>query len=381
MKKILDKHGLSITKEMKKPMRRMLMALALLFGVLLVYHIFKGLMIKKYMTAGIPPVTVSAMKATAETWEPLIIASGSVKAYEGVMVTTQIAGMVSGIYFEPGKEVRQNELLIQLEDSTEVAQLRALEAQAALARINLNRDRAQFDIKAVSEAVLDTDIANVKNTQALVDQQRSIVDKKAIKALFTGRLGVRLVNLGQFLNPGDKVVSLQRLNPIYINFNLPQQQVVKIKIGQPIIFISDAFPKQIFKGKITTINPMVDDETRNGVVEATVLNPEGLLLPGMYGKVEVHLGQAYQQITVPQTAISYNAYGQIVYIIRDKIANQSFVKVGETRGDQIAVLQGIEVGDWVVTSGQMKLRNGSSVIVNNTVEPSNNPAPRPLNET
>lgn len=214
MKQILVKNGLNVTPEMRKPMRWMLIIVAVLFGLVFAWQLFKNVMMKKYMSAGMPPATVTALKATLKPWDPKIIASGSVKAVEGVMVTTQIDGMVSEILFEPGAQVQQDQPLIQMHDSTETAILRSLEANADLARITLTRDRAQFDIKAVSQATLDTDVANVKYTQAQVDQQQSTVNKKRIKAPFSGRLGVRLVNLGQFLKPGDNIVTLQRLDPI-----------------------------------------------------------------------------------------------------------------------------------------------------------------------
>lgn len=391
---------LTVTPEMKKPMIKMLIGLGILFGGILAYQLFKNHMMKKYILGGgAPPVTVSALKATEETWDPRLVASGSIRAMEGVNVTTQITGMITDIHFQPGAEVKKDQPLLQLSSTTEIAQLHALEAAAELARINLTRDKAQFEIQAVSQSIVDTDLANVKNTQAQVDQQQSILDKKSIKAPFSGRLGIRLVNLGQFLNPGDSIVSLQRLDPIYVDFYLPQHQFVQARVGHEVRLVTDAFPGKVFKGKITTLNPIVDDTSRNGLVEATIANPKLQLLPGMFGTVEVHLDKPFQQITVPQTTITYNAYGEIAYIIREAeeqdkgkrknkdkskeptlIAHQTFVKVGETRGDQIAVLSGIKAGDLVVTSGQMKLRNGSKVIINNTVEPANNPSPKLADE-
>ena len=267
----LDKGPLAMTPAMKKPMIRMLIGVGILFGLIFGFHAFKGLMIRKYIaSAAAPAVTVSAMKATNEMWDPTITASGSIRAMEGVEVTTQISGMVSGIYFEPGAEVKQHQLLIQLNNTTELAQLHQFQAAAELARLTYARDQAQFEIQAVSQATIDTDVANLKSATAQVDQQQSILDKKSITAPFSGRLGVRLVNLGQFLNPGDAVVSLQRLDPIFVDFYLPQQQLAKTRVGQMVTLISDAFPDQVFKGKITTINPEVDNSSRNGLVQATI---------------------------------------------------------------------------------------------------------------
>lgn len=388
----LDKESpLRITPVMKKPMIKMLVGLAILFAIVFGYQAFKNLMIKRYIKKGSDPaVTVSATAAQISQWLPRLIASGSVRAIEGVEVTTQIAGMVTGVHFTPGSMVTKGDLLIQLDDSSEVAQLHVNQAARDLARINLKRDKAQFKISAVSQATIDSDVANLKSSQAQVDYQQSIVNKKAIKAPFSGRVGVRQVNLGQYLNPGDGITSLQRLDPIYVDFYLPQQELVKTKIGQVVTLSSDAFPNQVFKGKITTINPVVDDPTRNGLVEATVPNPKHQLLPGMFGTVEVIVGQYYEQLTVPQAVISYNAYGEIAFLIKETEkdkdgkpvlrAQQTFVTAGKTRGDQVAILKGIKAGEMVVTSGQMKLKHNSKVVINNDIQPKNDQNPKPPNE-
>lgn len=392
MKMKLDENSpLRIKPEMKKPMKKMLIGLGILFAVVFGYQAFKNVMMKRYIGKMIdPPITVSTQKVVYAQWLPKIVASGSVRSIEGVEVTTQIAGMVNGIYFTPGSRVEKGAMLIKLDDSTEVAQLHQYEAARDLAKINLKRDQAQFKISAVSQATIDTDVANLKEAQAQVDYQQSIVNKKSIRAPFAGRLGVRQVNLGQYLNPGDGVVTLQRLDPIYVDFFLPQQELVETKVGQVVTLKCDAFPKTVFKGKITTINPTVNDPTRNGLVEATVANPDYQLLPGMFGTVEVITGQPYEQLTIPQAAVSYNAYGEIAYVIRDDgkdksgkpilKAQQTFVRVGKTRGDQVAVLKGIEAGDEIVTSGQMKLKNNAKVTINNSVQPYDNPNPKPPNE-
>jgi len=333
-----------------------------------------------------PPITVSAMQVQEDTWQFRLQATGSLTTYNGIYVTPEIPGMVKDVIFEAGAKVNKGDPLIELNADTEKAQLAALEAQAELAKITYERDLKQFNVKAVSKAVLDTDEADLKNKKAQVAQQATIVEKKHIRAPFKGRLGIALVNVGQFLNPGDKIVSLQDLEHIYVNFHLPQQDLQHIAINQEVSLTVDGIKDSIFKGKITTINPDVDVATRNVEVQALMPNPQEQLLPGMYGLVEVNVGKPGEFLTLPQAAVSYNPYGDIIYVLTEQgkdandqtlyIANQRFVTLGETRGDQIQVLKGIEKGDLVVTSGQLKLKNGSVVIINNSVIPPNSANPQ-----
>lgn len=360
----------------KKPMTIMLIAVGVLFGSIFAYQIFKAKMIKQYLSkSSVKIVTVSTTEAKMQNWQPTILATGSLRATLGVDITTELAGMVREIYFKPGDRIKKNMPILKLNDDTEVSQLQVNQAAAQLAKITYDRDKAQFDIKAVSQATLDTDITNLKSQLALVAQQQSIVAKKNIQAPFSGRLGVCLVYPGQYLNPGDKIATLQQLDPIYVDFFVPQQELVRIKTGQSVKLKIDSYPKEVFSGKITTIDPKVEVTTRNVRVEATLNNPKELLLPGMFGQVEIDTGLINRYITVPQNAISFNSYGEIVYLVqetgKDKngkpsyIAKQSFVEVGDTRDNQIAVLKGIKEGDQVVTSGQLKLKNGSPIIINN----------------
>ncbi len=377
---------------MARRMIIMLIGVGLLFGLIFGYQFFKSFMMKKYMAeAGASAtVTVSTMKASPEAWQNRIRAAGSLRAVRGVDVTTELAGLVRTIQFTPGANVKQGQQLVKLNDDAEVAQLHSLEASAELARITYERDKAQYAVQAVSKQVVDNDAGNLKSLIAQVEQQRATVAKKNITGPFSGRLGINYVNPGQYVNVGDKIVTLQTLDPIYIDFYLPQQELVNIRVGQTITAVCDTYPGKTFTGKITTINPIVDTATRNVQVEATVANPKQLLLPGMFATVEVTTGKPQNYLTLPQTAISYNPYGNIAYIVREQGKNkkgepiltvtQTFVSVGSTRGDQVAITKGINEGDIVVVAGQLKLKNGSHVKINNTVMPKNNPDPKPLDE-
>lgn len=370
---------------MRKRMRIMLISVGILGAILLSYQIFKSHMIKKIMAAGVQPQVVSATEVKYAWWQPRIKATASLRAVRGVDVTTEMAGTVRKIHFTPGSEVKESALLVELNIDADVARLHSLEAAAELAKTTYDRDKAQYEIRAVSKAVLDTDAADLKSKQAQVAEQAAMIAKKVIRAPFAGRLGVNYVNPGQYVNPGDKIVTLQTLDPIYIDFYVPQQQLVRLSVGQSVAITTDTYPGQTFLGKITTIDPKVDPATRNVQVEATIANAKHQLLPGMYSTAEVNTGAPKRYLTLPQTAVSYNPYGEIIYIIKqtgkDKkgqpilTVTQNFITVGEARGDQVAILKGLKEGDKVVTAGQMKLKNGSQVIINNAVVPSNNPAP------
>jgi len=386
-----NKNQTEMKHQNKRRMIKMLIGVGILFGLIFIYKLVGLLLFKHYMAANaVPTISVSAMKVSSSEWQPVIKASSSLRAIRGVNVTTELAGMVRTIYFKPGATVNSGTLLVQLNADSDIAQLHALQASAALAVITYTRDKAQYAVHAVSKQTVDTDAANVKNLNAQVAQQVAIVNKKTIRAPFTGRLGINQVNPGQFLNPGDAIVTLQTLHPIYADFFVPQQALARLKVGQQVILTSDSFPGRNFYGKVTTINPAVDVNSRNVEVEATIANPKSELTPGMFATAEVYTGKAEPHLTLPMTAVSFNPYGEIVYIINqtgtDKKGQaimtvmQSFVTTGETRGDQVAITRGIKAGDLVVTSGQLKLKNGSRVAINNSIVPSNNPAPNAPNE-
>jgi len=374
-------------------MKRMIIMLAivgLLFGAIFGFQAFKAKKIKEFMSAmKMPPAKVTAMKAELQDWQPRLEAVGSLRAVHGVDVTSEIAGLVRDVRFASGDEAKEGQLLVQLNADADAAQLRALEAEAELARTVYERDKAQFAIQAVSQAVLDADAANLKSKEAQVAQQAAVVEKKAIRAPFDGRLGINAVNLGQYINPGDKIVTLQSLDPIYADFTLPQQELARLKIGQTVTATTDSYPGRAFGGTITAINPKVDPETRNVQLEATIPNPKHALLPGMYVSVTVEAGKPAPYLTLPQTSVTYNPYGESVYVVEESkgpdgkpllTAKQTFVTVGETRGDQVAILTGIKPGEMVVTSGQLKLKNGSAVIIDNSIQPSNDASPAPVDE-
>ena len=373
---------------MTKRMLAMLIGVGLLFGGIFAYKAFVSYQVKKSMSAAqAPPVAVTTIKAAYTSWQPQLKAVGSLRAVRGVDVTSEIAGLVQTINFNSGQEVTEGQMLVQLNADADTALLHSLEAAADLANTVYERDRKQYEVQAVSKATLDADAADLKVKRAQVTQQAAIVEKKSIRAPFAGRLGISTVNPGQYINPGDKVVTLQSLDEIYTDFYLPQQELSHIARGQAVVVSSDTYPGRTFIGKITAINPAVDQSTRNFQVEATVNNPKHELLPGMYASVEVKSGAAQRYLTLPQTAVTYNPYGETVFIVEESgkgpdgkpilIARQTFVTVGPTRGDQVAVLKGINEGDTVVTSGQLKLKNGSRVIINNQIRPTNEAAPRP----
>lgn len=369
-----------------KRMRKMLILVGILFGGIFIYKGIASLMLRYFiLSSGAPVINVSAMKAEYEFWQPQISAAGSLRAIRGVNVTTELAGLVQTIYFTPGASVEQNTLLVQLNAISDIALLHSLEANAELAKVTYLRDKAQYAAKAVSKQTLDTDAANLKSLRAQVAQQAATVAKKTIRAPFAGRLGISAINPGQYLNPGDTIVMLQTIDPIYADFFVPQQALARIKVGQLVTITTDTFPGKSFTGKITTINPAVDTSTRNVGVEATIANPEAKLAPGMFATVTVNTDAPQRYLTLPQTAISFNPYGELIYVIKENgqdkkgksilTASQVFVETGETRGDQIAVLKGLKDGEQVVTSGQLKLKNGSRVAINNSVVPPNNPTP------
>ena len=345
-------------------------------------------MMRRYLAKmGAPAMTVSTMKVEESLWQPTLKAVGSLRTHLGVNVTTELAGMVQKIYFTPGSMVEKGTVLVQLNAGTELGQLHSLQAQVELAKITYNRDKAQYAAHAVSKQTVDADEWNLKNLQAQVDQQAATAEKKTLRAPFSGQLGINNVYPGQYLNVGDTVTNLQSLDPIYADFYLPQQTLEQLKVGQMVAVVIDTFPKKTFKGKITTIQPIVDDSTRNVLVEATLDNPDFLLKPGMFAHVEVNVGAEQKYITLPQSAISFNPYGDIVYLVKKSdqkdsnnqpilTANQIFVTVGDKRGDQVTVLKGLKAGDTVVTSGQLKLRNGSHIQVNNKIQPSNEASPK-----
>lgn len=369
----------------------MLVLVGLVLGAIFGFISFKGRMVKQFMTAsGEPSQTVSTITTGMMEWLPKLEAVGTLRAVHGVDLSAEVSGLVSAIYFKQGDQVKTGDILLQIRADDEQAKLKSLVAVAQLARITYKRSQAQFNVMAISRQTLDNDRINLEIAQANVVTQQALLDKKKVRAPFAGRLGMRVVDPGQYLEPGAPIATLQALDPIFIDFFLPQQALASLKIGQIVTLVSDAYPGIEFNGEISVINPKIDVSTRNLQVRASLKNPEQKLLPGMYATVNIATGDAQRHITIPRTAIAFNPYGATVYIV-DKsgkdakgnaqlIARQSFVTTGESRGDQIAVLKGINEGDEVVTSGQIKLHNGSPIIIDNSVQPSNNAAPQPIDQ-
>ncbi len=365
----------------------MLMAVAVVFGGIFGFQAIKASMIKKFMTAiGSPPQTVSAVKVGYGEWQPKLEAIGSLRAVLGADLSLEVAGVVDTITFNSGDDIEQGKLLLKLRAGDDVAKLESLRAVAQLNEIIYERDQKQFKMQAVSQATLDTDAANLKNAKAQVAQQQAILDKKFLRAPFDGHLGIRAVDLGQYLSAGTTIVTLQALDPIFVDFFVPQQSVDQVRLSQTVTVKVDAFRGQTFTGEISALNPKVDSGSRNVEIRATLQNPEHKLLPGMYATVDIAAGAPQSYLTLPQTAITYNPYGDTVYVVDSKagdapgkpphlIARQTFVTTGPTRGDQVAVLKGIDEGDLIVTAGQIKLHNGSTILIDNSITPTADAAP------
>jgi membrane fusion protein, multidrug efflux system len=333
-----------------------------------------------------PPEAVTTIKAGQESWEQVLSAIGTVTAVHGVTVSADLSGLVGRITFESGQAVREGDVLLQLDTRQEHAQLRATEARLELARLNFERAQGLRQEGVVSQADYDSAVAARDQAEANVGEIRATIERKTIRAPFSGVLGIRQVNLGQFLNGGDPIVPLQSLDRVHVDFAVPQQDLPHIKVGGGVRVTTDGAPDATFHGTITAIDSVVDTATRNGLVQATLENPGHRLRPGMFVKAEVVLPTKSDVVSLPASAIRYAPYGDSVFIVEDlkgpkgesyRGVRQQVVKVGSARGDQIAVLSGVSPGQEVVTSGVFKLRNGAAVVVNNEVQPGNNPAPEP----
>jgi len=378
-----------MTKRLVSRMVIMVVCVVALVGILAFIKFSQFQKFKAQMATPPPPVVVTAMKAQTQEWQPQLDGVGSLRAVRGVDVTTEIAGLVRSVNFKSGQEVKAGAVLVQLNADSDISQLHSLQAAADLAETVLHRDQQQLAADVIAKAQVDFDNADLKSKRAQVAGQQAVIAKKTIRAPFAGRLGITLVNPGQYLNPGDKVVSLQTIDPIYADFYLPQQQISGISIGQKVTVTNDAYTGQAFVGKITATDSKVDTNTRNVQIEATIQNAKHELLPGMFARAAVDSGERRAYLTLPQTAITYNPYGATVFVAEgggatDKSGNatlharQVFVTTGATRGDQVAIVKGIEAGTLVVTSGQLKLKNGTPLKIDNSVQPLDaaNPTPQ-----
>ena len=374
-----------------KPRRRgIVIAIALLVTICVFAFGIKALQIGKMMSTPqtMPPTTVSSVSVKAEDWAPRLTAVGSVSAVQGAVVSAELAGVVSEINFENGGEAKKGEVLMKLDASQEEALLRSAEAEAQLAQTDLERSRDLAMKKVVSSAELDSAQSKFRRLNAVVDQVRSSIAKKTLIAPFDGQLGIRQVNVGQMINAGQQVVPLTSLDPVFADFALPQQYLGQLTPGLEVHVTTDAIPGRVFNGKLTAINSMVDSSTRNITLQATLDNSDHALRPGMFAKAEVMLPEKHKTLVVPGSAISYAPFGDSVFVIEKKkdektgkesqVIRQQFVRVGEGRGDLVAITQGLKAGETIVSTGVFKLRNGMSVTINNDLAPNPQVNPHPI---
>ncbi|MET0332598.1 MAG: efflux RND transporter periplasmic adaptor subunit [Dyella sp.] len=333
------------------------------------------------------PLTVSAATVQPSEWQSRIKAYGQVRAEQGADLSLEIAGIVDSIGFKSGEDVTAGTVLLRLRSDDDPAKLAALQANEALWATNVARDRKQFDAQAISRATLDLDEANLRNFRAQVAAQRAVMEEKVLRAPFSGRIGIRQVDRGQYLIPGTPVVNLQALDPIYIDFNVSQQQLGPIKPGQSVDVSIDSYPNQVFHAKVQASDSHVDIGNRMASVRASLGNSDHKLIPGMFAVVRLAMDAPRQVLTVPLTAISFNPYGDYVYVLGAassggdaRVANMRVVKLGEREGEQVVVLDGLKTGETVVTAGQIKLRSGSTVQVNNQIQPASERHPHAVDE-
>ena len=352
----------------------------------------KGLQISKMMAAAKamtpPPQTVSSAEVREENWAPVLLAIGSVSAVQGAIIAAELGGVVSEIKFENGGVAKKGDVIMKLDASQEEALLRSAEAEAELARTDLERTQGLASQKVVSKAELDAAESKFRRLTAIVDQMRSNIRKKTLVAPFDGHVGIRQVNVGQMINAGQQVVALTSLDPVYVDFALPQQHLAQLSQGLEVRVRSDAVPGREFKGKLTAINSMVDTVTRNVSVQATLENADHVLRPGMFAKAEVVLPEKSSALVIPGSAVSYAPYGDSVFVIEKKtdektgketqVIRQQFVRIGEARGDFVSVTEGLKARETVVGTGVFKLRNGMAVTINNDLAPKPQVNPTPV---
>lgn len=372
---------------MKKRLFLMIVAIAVFItaiGAVKYGQIKKGM--AQQMGYQPPPEAVTTVVAKSEQWPSTLAAIGTVSAVHGVTVSADLPGIVERIAFESGQAVRQGDLLVQLDTRQEQAQLAAAQAQLELSGLNLDRMQKLVDTQIGAQADLDSKKAENKAAEGRVGEIRATISRKTIRAPFSGVLGIRQVNLGEYLQGGSPIVPLQSLQPIYVNFSVPQQEIGRMSVGAELR-VTSSESKAVSIGKVTAVDSVIDPATRNIAVQATLGNQDGKLHPGMFVEASMVLGKATEAITIPASSILHAPYGDSVYVVAElkddksgktyKGVRQQFVKVGPGRGDQVAIVSGVKSGDEVVTSGVFKLRNGAAVLVNNTTQPGNNPAPKP----
>ncbi|MGB5092514.1 MAG: efflux RND transporter periplasmic adaptor subunit [Parvibaculum sp.] len=385
---------------MTKRMIYMLMTVAVVFGLIFGWVALRSYFIKNYI-AGMSDQaqTVATVKAEVTSWRENVRAVGTLSALRGTEIAAEVAGIVTKINFEAGQNVKAGDVLVELRADSDIAKLNSLKATMDLAQRNYARSAELLKKGNVSKATYDNQLSAYNAAKANVAEQQALVDKKVIRAPFEGVVGIKRVDIGQYVNAGVDLVTLQQLDPIHIDLLMPQQQLASIKTGVDVALTSDVYPGEQFTGKITGIDPKVDPDTRNFRVQATIGNKDRKLMPGMFASVEITVGEPHSYVTLPQTALTYNAYGETLFVVVPAKpaegqseapkeedgsprleAIQKFVTVGETRGDQVAILKGIKEGEIVVNGGQLKLKNGSHVVINNDVTMPNEAAPQVTDE-
>ena len=382
--------GISMETKVRRTRGGLGVAIGLLAAIIVFVVGIKILQIVKMTSTPMvmPPTTVSSVAVKEEDWAPRLTAVGSVSAVQGAVVSAELAGVVSEINFENGGVAKKGEVLMKLDASQEEALLRSAEAEAQLAQTDLERSRDLAMKKVVSSAELDSAQSKFRRLNAVVDQVRSSIAKKTLIAPFDGQLGIRQVNVGQMINAGQQVVPLTSLDPVFADFALPQQYLGQLTPGLEVHVTTDAIPGRVFNGKLTAINSMVDSSTRNITLQATLDNSDHALRPGMFAKAEVMLPEKHKTLVVPGSAISYAPFGDSVFVIEKKkdektgkesqVIRQQFVRVGEGRGDLVAITQGLKAGETIVSTGVFKLRNGMSVTINNDLAPNPQVNPHPI---
>ncbi len=350
-----------------------LVSMGVLLGAVVAWNHIKAHFIARFMAKNASiPQTVATAAVQYSSWQPHVRSVGSLRAVHGVEVSPQVAGMVVSVDFRSGSFAHAGQVLIHLNDAPEVAQLRSLQATAHYDWLTYQRDVSQYKAQAIGKAVLDAATANWKSAEAQKATEAALIAELTVRAPFNGRLGITTVNPGQYLQAGAPVVTLESLDPIYVDFKLPQVDLSRVNVGQTVHVTTSAFPGSLFTGRVTSIDSAVDPGTRNFEAEATIANPQRRLKPGMFVDTTVESGAPRRYLTLPQTAISYNPYGDTVFVVKrggksaaDPTVRQVFVTLGPTRGDQVAVLKGLSAGEQVVTSGALKLKNGTAVTISN----------------
>ncbi|WP_101756967.1 efflux RND transporter periplasmic adaptor subunit [Oceanicoccus sp. KOV_DT_Chl] len=361
-------------RQMKVAIGSLLVILVIIFGVLRLVQSLIDTGVANYSP---PPVTISAESVKTENWDIYIKSVGSITAVNGVDITSEVGGLIQEIYFASGIDVTEDQVLVQLDDTVEKANLRSYAAQLKLAKINFDRDKRLLSSNAISKTDFDTVEAKMIDAEAQVDRTKALIQQKKIRAPFSGRLGIRQLNVGDFVKTGDPLVTLQSLDYLHVDFYVPEQYFPKLVLGQRVHFTVQAFPDRIFDAKVSAINAKVDQNTRNIQVRATFNNDAQELLPGMFTNIQVVLEQQKSLVTVPQTAISYSLYGDSVFVVVEessatgdviKRVDRRYIKILERRDQRVAIVDGLEAGELVVSSGDLKLNNGSKVNIDNSVE-------------